>query len=39
LGITGKIEEDIKEVEEKVVKLRNEVESMDTKIQLNKLKN
>lgn len=39
LGITGKIEEDIKEVEEKVGKLRTEVEGMDTKIQVNKLKN
>ena len=39
LGTTGKIEEDIKEIEDKVSKLRNEVEGMDTKIQLNKLKN
>jgi predicted nucleic acid-binding Zn-ribbon protein len=39
LGTTGKIEEDIKEIEEKVTKLRNEVEGMDTKLQLNKLKN
>ena len=39
LGITSKIEDDIKEVEDKVAKLRGEVEGMDTKIQLNKLKN
>lgn len=39
LGITGKIEEDIKEIDEKVSKLRGEVEGMDTKLQLNKLKN
>ena len=39
LGITGKIEEDIKEVDEKVSKLRTEVEGMDSRIQLNKLKN
>jgi hypothetical protein len=38
LGVTGKIEEDIKEIDEKVSKLRTEVEGMDTKIQLNKLK-
>lgn len=39
LGTTGKIEEDTKEIEEKVNKLRSEVESMDTKLQINKLKN
>lgn len=39
LGTTGKIEEDIKEIEEKVNKLRSEVEAMDTKLQINKLKN
>ena len=39
LGITSKIEDDIKEIEDKVGKLRGEVEGMDTKIQLNKLKN
>lgn len=39
LGTTGKIEEDTKEVEEKVGKLRAEVEAMDTKLQVNKLKN
>ncbi len=39
LGITGKIEDDIKEVDERVSKLRAEVEGMDTKLQLNKLKN
>ena len=39
LETTSKIEEDIKEVEEKVSKLRTEVEGMDTRIQLNKLKN
>lgn len=39
LGTTGKIEEDIKEMEEKVGRLRAEVEGMDTKLQINKLKN
>jgi len=38
LGTTGKIEEDMKEIEDKVGKLRTEVEGMDTKLQLNKLK-
>lgn len=36
--MTGKIEEDIKEIDDKVTRLRTEVEGMDTKIQLNKLK-
>lgn len=39
MGITGKIEEDIKEIDEKVTKLRTEVEGMDSRLQLNKIKN
>lgn len=39
MGTTGKIEEDIKEIDERVGKLRTEVEGMDTKLQINKLKN
>jgi hypothetical protein len=39
LGITTKIEDDIKEIETVVTKLRNEVYTMDTKIKLNQLKN
>ena len=39
LGITTKIEDDIKEIETGATKLRNEVYGMDTKIKLNQLKN
>jgi len=39
LGITTKIEDDIKEIEGTVTKLRNEVYGVDTKIKLNQLKN
>lgn len=39
LGTTNKIEDDIKDIEEKIAKVRVEVYGIDTRIQLNKFKN